>query len=446
MDRVTRRQNHKRAAPARPAPPLGRSANHPGPLNALAQKAQNFSEQSPTGQLARKAQNTPLQAKVFIGKTEMDDPAKGATSSSSSTKNNGGQTNTAYDPANIFTDPWRREFTDKAEMDAYAKKTAQVSVGLIKPMAIWYRIAHLANGQFFVLGENHGAFGYRDFVAESNVTGKVLGEGGNYGPLENDGTKILPNEDVKALTGPDGKAQEFMMENLAPKAYFAAITLYNLLTKGTPTPKTKLKESDWITEHSKAQNKGTAKQSGLAYFKGGPNADTRHYLETNPGAGAYNISEVARKVLLDNAQEMQAAFDQKMPSKVEFDQTRALIQELGKNPLQKDQLKKSLKKAMPELRKISKLEDEKLHQNLGQTGKVAHRTVKPTVHSQKANYYRERAMFQAIISANDQGGFAFAGVGDNHAKALKADLGMLTPPIPVITLEDLRNTHAKPAL
>ncbi|MEM9578184.1 MAG: hypothetical protein AAF999_14365 [Pseudomonadota bacterium] len=430
-----------------------------GPLRQLAARASRFAETSRLATLSAAAA-APVQRRVSIGGKPVEQRTPDLW------RLQDAATDMPQADNAIYADDWKRSFRDMQQYQTYRDKSAPVSVGLIEPYAAWYSIPHIEAGTFFVLGENHGAYGYRDLVGESNIAGKVLGESGNHALLDTP-EALAQNPKADALKT-KGVTREYMMESIAPKTYYSMNVVVRSLEKeaGTATaaPSDGIKREnedrdDWIANYKLAlpERRGFDPLRLKPYYSTMIPTETRYFMKAETVAGPYSVYETASKKL----QAFQDALKVFISANPRHDKIAAfrkldgeldtLLTGLAKDKADRDAkaLVKQAKWIRRALGQVSVMEDQQLMAMRGAVAPDAHAVayagIKDTAtHEQTANYYRERAMFQAILKARDDG-FAFAGIGDNHAVNLKASLEDEAD-VPVITLEDLIKDFSQPAL
>ncbi|NES68972.1 MAG: DUF4157 domain-containing protein, partial [Okeania sp. SIO2D1] len=126
-----------------------------------------------------------------------------------------------------------------------------VEVGLAKKPGVWYRLPILSKDEFFVLGEGHGTFGYRELMEESNQKGKVLGESSSNPFMSAKPSSVLKkNETDQALD------DEYVMESITAKAYYSLTKLKAFYEKqqkpgtdNSPPQLNRLPEDEWLENY-----------------------------------------------------------------------------------------------------------------------------------------------------------------------------------------------------
>ncbi len=199
---------------------------------------------------ARRPTSDSIQRKVIVG----GKPASMV--SRNSTFLNGEHIELGSRSAEWVTDGYRRDYKTNQEFKSHLQG-APVDVGLSKKLGRWYRLPFFSAGRFFVLGENHGAFGYRELIRESNQPGKVLGEGGaNTVMSATDTSPLQANPNGLKDTG--GHSRESMMENVAAKAYFGLTILrancVKMIKPGAAAGSgpIRLPEAEWLRNYQSA--------------------------------------------------------------------------------------------------------------------------------------------------------------------------------------------------
>lgn len=361
--------------------------------------------------------------------------------------------------ATWLTDEYARRYTDTNEFENHITGNP-VDCGLAKKYGEWYRINHFSNHQFFVLGENHAAFGYRELMQESNQPGKIVGEGGSNTLMSaRPGSPLEVSSSPTALKNPvSGQPREYMMENPVSKAYFALLKLKACLNNpnslpgiGTAPNDIKVEAATWIKNYQSAlpDDRGRHPKYRVPYYKAG---DTFVYAQYETKAEDYSLLTTAQKVLntlftqLDKKTTRTdyepAAWlhlkyfiaDKKDKSWTPTDNTHyyPLLDALKKGSEKETELWKGastepfpteLKEASEQQTDISTLTADKIEK----------------AHLAKAYAHREYSMYQSILKARAEGSFVMAGMGDTHALHLKPALEAVH--IPVITLADFHSSN-----
>lgn len=123
----------------------------------------------------------------------------------------------------VIDDPYNRYYESENEFRDHVGGNP-VPCGLIKNLALWYRIPFLGS-EFFVLGEQHNHLSYSSIVKESNQALPVLGEAG-----------IIPIDSKNPLVynGMIGEAPAVSMESVLSKTYFALSALEEVMKEVPP--------------------------------------------------------------------------------------------------------------------------------------------------------------------------------------------------------------------
>lgn len=323
----------------------------------------------------------------------------------------------------ILNDPFNRYYLDKNEFTQH-KNEQPVTCGLIKRLALWYRIPDLGE-RFFVLGEQHDHLSYESIVEESNQTKPVLGEKGMVDINYYQHHEVLPFHDNI------GKASSFSMESTLSKTLLAlsALIPFSYPTRKTIKPKTKVKD-DLIFRHDSewfcvpfSKGKGGKVKHPLAEDKG-----EREGGYTGPNAIISVIAECIKRidVLLEEVKS-----DNKMAKdKIEeWNKFKGLLCTITpKNPLsESDEV----------IQLCCRLAEEELATCGLEKGPTYEGELKPQIWKD-ANAMREAYMYKAILHAsiND---FLMAGIGNVHALHLKSaleDAGIM-----VITIDQFMTSN-----
>jgi hypothetical protein len=318
----------------------------------------------------------------------------------------------------------------------------EVGFGLAKKLGKWYRLTPLENKRFFVLGEYHNGFGYRELMNESNQKGKVLGEGGSNTLMTATPTSALEKNRTKsALKNERNEVREYTMENAVSKAYYG-LTSFRLTEKAKSKPKgvdnTEKEAGDtWLENYQNAAKGNRDKDAGhIPYYKKGMK---KVYAEHGTAAEKYDVGKTGLSVL----EVFWKAIDSKTTRNgYEIDAwlpTQYFIREY-KGPWN-DKAEEEYDKLIAALDKGAIAETNKLAGSTGDhvapfLAKVQERTKRTGISpwaSEKAFAHRNIAMYNSVIKASTQG-FVMAGMGDFHARDLKEPL--TTAGITVITLNE----------
>lgn len=370
--------------------------------------------------------------------------------------------------ATWLTDEYARRYTDTSEFENHITGKP-VDCGLAQKYGEWYRIPYFSKHQFFVLGENHAAFGYRELMQESNQPGKIVGEGGSNTLMSaTPDSPLEVNSSPTALKNPvSGQPCEYMMENPVSKAYFALLKLKACLNRskslpgiGTGPDDIKVEAATWIKNYQSAlpAARGRHATYEVPYYKAGDKfvyaqyetkAENYSLLTTTQGILNTLFTQLDKKTIRTDYEP--AAWlhlkyfiaDKKKEGWTPADNTHyyPLLDALKEGSEKETKLWKGtstdsfptgLEKALetpieqPAKADISSLTTEK-------------RTVLDKAHLAKAYAHREYSMYQSILKARKDESFVMAGMGNNHALHLKPALEAVH--IPVITLADFHSSN-----
>jgi hypothetical protein len=349
--------------------------------------------------------------------------------------------------AEWVTDGYARFYNTAEEFGKHAQGKP-VDVGLAKKLGRWYRLPFFSEKRFFVLGENHGAFGYRELVQESNQSGKVLGEGGSNPLFSATGSSEL-QANPKGLKTESGGAREFMMENVAAKAYFGLTFLHDYCKKAekgesSPPQPAKLPEKDWLEQYQSAppeKRKTGAGLNRIPYFE--DQSGKKTFATFGTKAENYNPLNTAFNVAQDLSNAI-AAFKGEDTSKLK--EIRGRIEAIRKlkdaETVDHGKIIKQIELLYPLLRNLAFREARKLNDNEDPKGdllkrlKVAQENLPKsyTEEQQKSFAHRDYVMYKSVLKARESGDFIMAGIGDNHAKNLALDLAEAG--IPLVRFSD----------
>lgn len=342
-------------------------------------------------------------------------------------------------------DGYRRDYADDGEFQAHATGNPS-RVGLAKKPGIWFRLHHLPGpghvGQFFVLGENHGAFGYRELIAETNQTGDVLGEGGANQPFA--AKPISPLVPTQAI-GNGG--QEYTMENRLAKGYYAfaaAAKTQRKIANGTyqaPAAKRTVPEDQWIAEYQ-----------GLLAVRGNPrtrgqlpsylDAGEEVFADFGGGGNQYNAQQTIQNNIADLIAALQHTVQNPFPGMDPNDAQLAAdtaLNLLNLNGIADDSDKyESMRRLLPDVERLALLET---HRTQGNIAFQPNQPLDPAIVSsssaaKNAFEMRNEAMFANVVKARNAGGFIMAAMGDNHRRDLQARFAGENPAIPTVTHSD----------
>ena len=336
--------------------------------------------------------------------------------------------------AEWVTDGYRREYDSTEEFKSHMRG-APVNVGLSKKLGRWYRLPFFSQHRFFVLGENHGAFGYRELIRESNQPGKVLGEGGSNAFLSaTDASPLAQNP--QGLKDSDGNPRESMMENVTAKAYFGLSFVRkhceDQLGSGAASSgpvKRFLPESQWIANYQNAPPDRRQTGSGLnkvPFYLDQHNV--RVYAKFGTKAENYNPLDTAFKVVEDLDAAM-AAYPGVLNANSQNVQARLaeLIVIKNQPAIDYQAMQNKIDELYPLLNTQSFLEANTLSGGVDTKKDLLarHAVVKTnlpryTAHQKSSFAHRDYVMLQSIRKA--RGDHIMAGLGDNHAQNLQDDL------------------------
>jgi hypothetical protein len=380
-----------------------------------------------------------------------------------------------------LTDGYIRHYETAKEFSKHSGRDP-VDVGLMRRCGRWYRLPFSAG--FFVLGESHSIFGYRELLTESNRhqlgNPRVLGEGGSIPIGEKKG-------DYLRKSSAEGSLEiEYMMEAELPKAFAYAQALLQetrsfLSQKKTSSSTTNQPgereepEDEWIKRYRLATSRGVAvdrkdKRFGVPYYLGGDGA--RVYAQ-------YGATKADK--YLDSLTQKAVDWVRHFTDGVMSLDANTLPRSLKTTPGQK------LLKALRLLKESGHLKVENCRSSSGATelgwlkvlledvvsawesfirSKAASfftkskNTTDPTKSTllkvvagagagELASRMREVYMVRAIAAAaSSPQKYQIAGIGDNHAKQL-VELQQkenVLPGTTIITLDDLLNKYSESAL
>ena len=331
--------------------------------------------------------------------------------------------------AEWVTDGYARSYLSNQEFKSHLQG-APVDVGLAKKLGRWYRLPFFSAKQFFVLGENHGAFGYRELIKESNQPGKVLGEGGANALLSATPDNAL-QANPKGLKDKDGASRESMMENVTAKAYFGLTILRGncvKLKKGVDDVEgpIKLPEKEWLENYQKVAPEKRKVGSSLDKVPFYENEEGKNvYATFGTNAENYNPVNTAFKVVedLDNAiQAYKGIVSQGM-----LDIRAAILIATGiknVNPVDYDALIAQIDILYPLVQSLAFAEATELNGGNDPTTGLKKRLDVVDVNLSKYNprqkrsfAHRDYVMYKSVLKARAD--HIMAGMGGNHAKNLK---------------------------
>lgn len=319
---------------------------------------------------------------------------------------------------------------------------APVDVGLARKLGVWYRLPFFSGGKFFVLGENHAAFGYRELIRESNQTGKVLGEGGQN-PLfhASPGKPLLETPGKTALSDEKDGAQEYMMENSAAKTTYALVEARRKnkrLKKGRgrkKSPKATLPEKMWLLRYQQVSEDQRGVYYNIPYFMYG---NTRVFASTGSKAENYDLQKTVggqfTKFIKRADKYLEDSKDKQKNGLVQ--ENKDLMEEfllLNENESENyDGIIGALDKLIPKMLQLARWEAKAMMGGRANTTdakreitarakKVQQKKFQSDDEYKEAMAARDHAMYIAILKANKKG-FTMAGIGNDHAENLKGDL------------------------
>ncbi|KNY25337.1 hypothetical protein [Pseudobacteroides cellulosolvens] len=357
--------------------------------------------------------------------------------------------------ADWITDDYVRFYENKQEFENHAGEKP-VECGLARKYGKWYRLKKFSEKEFFVLGENHGVFGYRELITESNQTGKVLGESGANSLMTSTPTsKLEANNAHEALKFPSGISREYTMENLASKALYSleAFYLSNKNNTEIPThPPAKIleDESTWLSNYQKPLVDRKVDNYGVPYYIN--SAGEAVYATYGTAAENYNPGSSGASVL----QKLWMELDKKtVRTNAEPEAWTCL-----KHLMTKYKYKKGAKWSENEQKHYTKLksilidwstqEATNMAGGIDPTQQFEDELIKKDKPGKTANAIdkgfaqRDFAMYKSVLKAKEAGDFIMAGMGDRHAEHLKK---FLEGQVPVITLtEFLSSSYSKDAI
>ncbi len=328
-----------------------------------------------------------------------------------------GNNKTTDKSIDVIFDKYYRKYNSFQEFKDHMEGNP-VDVGLAKAYGIWYRLPF---DDFFVLGENHAGVNYRDVYKESNRKGKILGEAGTNS-LDKEAGKLEQNNSESALPN------EFKMENLASKAYYAYLNAWNNLKKAKSQSTSKPKTED-INEFSAGYNKKDTtigRSGGVPYYKE-KGSEERIYLMTqsdyDKGKTGSSILNTFMKKYPDTVNEELQKF-LALSSAEDIDEEAEANHEKIRKEL--SALAHKVQVAMEESHdtevKDGKSEGSKKERRIEKAEKVDMSSETPGFeHVKEAFGLRDHAMFISILKAQKEG-FEMAGIGNNHAQNLQQDL------------------------
>lgn len=309
-----------------------------------------------------------------------------------------------------------------------------VDVGLAKKLGRWYRLPFFSAKQFFVLGENHGAFGYRELIKESNQPGKVLGEGGANALLSATADNTL-QVNPRGLKDAEGDSRESMMENVAAKAYFGLTVLRANCVKqkdgagaGGAAAPVRLPEKEWLENYQNAapeKRKVGSNLNKIPYYE--DETGRKVYATFGSSAEHYNPVNTAFRVVADLDNAIQTYLLTNAASHGMTEIRAAIATATGiKNtdPVDYDALIAQIDILFPLVQTLAFAEARQMNGGNDPTAGLTerHNMVKANLPDytprQKVSFaHRDYVMYKSVLKARHD--HVMAGMGDNHAKNLK---------------------------
>jgi hypothetical protein len=332
-------------------------------------------------------------------------------------------------------DRYARKYKSIEEFQRHAGGKA-VDCGLARKYGKWYRLNFFSNKQFFVLGEHHNVFGYRELINESNQSGKVLGEGGSNTLMSATPTSDLEvNTGKTALKDEQGQAREYTMENPVSKAYYGLIAFRQGERKASQAQlgnqPTLENEDTWLENYQKAKpgDRKISQESSEPYYQSG---SKQVYAKLGTAAEGYDVTRTGKGVLrtlwaVINGKQTRQGFEVKawLPMKYFMETYRPPWTDKKKeknNDLQFNNLREALAEgAQAETEKMAGSKGDHSRLFLDQQRKLEGKTGNPTA-GEQAFAHRNYAMFQSVLKAAKSGDFIMAGMGDRHVLHLQEEL------------------------
>jgi len=373
------------------------------------------------------------------------------------------------DRINWVRDGYARRYNSVEEFMKHAGGEP-VGVGLAKRLGLWYRLPPLEAKEFFVLGEAHNAFGYRELMNESNQKGKVLGEGGSNTLMTATPDSALEKSDsLGALKDDNHEVREYAMENLIAKAYYSFVIFKSAEVRKSKAAgaanvaavnNTERETGDvWLANYQHAakadRHRDEEAEGSIPYYN---KSAKKVYAQQGTAAENYASGAVGNSVLTKfynkikdlrqkpdyKAEERGYIEDAFEPIKyfvVEHipgtwepgaeEMSARLLLALGKGVKEEADLlagrRRGLETKGEERGGLIAPFLEKVKKRKLTTGRTA-------LHGEISFAYRNFAMYHSVIKAA-RDGFVMAGMGDNHAQDLEEPLKALRPTIKVITLK-----------
>lgn len=353
-----------------------------------------------------------------------------------------------------INDGFARRYNSTDEFEKHAGGE-EVSVGLSKRMGRWYRIPHLdpASRKFFVWGELHSGYGYRELIRETNQKGKVLGEGGSNTMMSATSDSVLEkNTDPNALKDDKGNSREYTMENLFSKAYFGLVAFKDSEENKTGRssrvvsgPQTRTEDGEtWLTHYQSLRPDERKKNKhNIPYYEDTVNQEHVYPAYGTP-AERYNGKGTGISVL----DKLWHQIDKMNPRSSFYAEIWAGLHYFRNNYKGKwnnsaVNMYKSLLTALEEgvnaeaeLLKVKDgaKQDKDAPSVVGKIEEKRETKGEPeTDDKEKDLDHRDLVMYHSVLKASKDG-FIMAGMGDNHAKNLKDRF--ILEGIPVINFAD----------
>ncbi|GEM_PF-3621715 len=368
---------------------------------------------------------------------------------------NGTHVDVGTEKADWVIDRYVRNYKSTKEFEDHVQDSP-VDVGLARKLGKWYRIPFFSENKFFVLGENHGAFGYRELIKESNQPGNVLGESGSNKLMSAEPTTEL-QENSKGLKDELKEPREHTMENIVAKTYFGLTYLQKSLekeAKGSSSSSAKkpdkVPEKEWLENYQNAPPEKRGAGAGLNAIPFYLNASNEKiYATYGTKAENYDTTNTANKILSDFKDEIDAY------TGLEFDNLKnareALYSFLSvqKNePYNHSRLLGKLNNLLVCMLNLSFSEAQKITGgDPTESLKARYKKVKVNqskwdTHMQKAMAHRDYIMYLSVVKAKPN--HIMAGMGDHHATNLKEDLEKIG--IPVVLFNEFLSTYSTDAI
>jgi hypothetical protein len=353
--------------------------------------------------------------------------------------------------AKLMSDNYHREYKNKQEFIDHTTGK-RVDVGLARKLGKWYRLPFFSQNKFFVLGENHGAFGYRELIQESNQPGAVLGEGGSNSLLSATPGNLL-QATPKGLKTKDGGARENTMENVAAKSYFGLTLLLSEYKKASGPPATtaavqRLPEAEWLVNYQKAKpgdrQTGT-KLNQIPYYL--DEHQKKVYASYGTKAETYDPIKTAFNVVRD----LKTAIDAYGDDDDDINKIKPVINSLieKNNEIPRDYavLIGIVEQLFPLVQPLAYRETKKMSKRdisdvLEQRQATVESNQKYKSHASISFSLRDEAMYRSVLKARRN--HIMAGMGDNHATNLKTDL--TSAGVPVVLFSEFTSQYSLNAI